>query len=71
MTYRNAFPERLKQAEELLRDGVSFKEASRTTGVYRGTLHKYFPGMGWTPKQSGEFRALTRHAEATINRRAS
>ena len=57
------FPERLKAAKELLDDGASIKEASRSTGVDRSTLHKHFPGMGWTSRQAGEFRALTRYVE--------
>ena len=67
-----AFEVRLKQAEELLKDGASYKEASRSTGVDRGILHKHFPGMGWTSVQSGQFRALTRYTQpATTIRRTA
>ena len=69
---RAAFEDRLKAAEELLKDGASIKEASRSTGVDRSTLHKYFPGMGWTSRQAGEFRALTRYTQpATTIRRTA
>lgn len=54
-------PELLAQAKRLLDDGASYKEAHRTTGVSVTTLHRKFPGCGWTYKQAGEHRQLLRH----------
>jgi hypothetical protein len=68
---RDKLPERLAKAKELLLDGASIKEASRSTGLDRSTIHKYFPGMGWTSRQAGEFRALTRYAEQKTIRRTA
>lgn len=68
---RDKLPERLARAKELLLDGASVKEASRTTGLDRSTIQKYFPGMGWTSKQAGDFRALTRYAGETTTRRTA
>jgi hypothetical protein len=53
---RDKLPERLAMAEGLLKDG---------------TIHKYFPGMGWTSRQAGEFRALTRYADQKTTRRTA
>jgi DNA invertase Pin-like site-specific DNA recombinase len=54
-------PELLAQAKELLEDGASLKEAHRTTGISMTTLHRKFPGKGWTYKQGGEYRQLLKH----------
>jgi hypothetical protein len=50
----------LEKAGRLLEDGASQLEVIRTTGIARETLVKHFPGKGWTYKQGGKFRALTR-----------
>lgn len=52
--------ETLTQAERLFEDGASQSEIHRTTGLSRETLRKHFPGKGWTYRQGGEFRQLTR-----------
>jgi DNA invertase Pin-like site-specific DNA recombinase len=54
-------PERLEQAAQLLADGASQREVTRTTGISRETLRKHFPGHGWTFVEGGKFRALTRN----------
>lgn len=53
-------PERLAQAGQLLRDGASQREVTRTTGIARNTLRKHFPGQCWTFVQGGEFRQMTK-----------
>lgn len=58
---RPSLEQRLQKAAELFADGTSQTEISRTLGMSRDTLRKYFPGQGWTYKQAGEFRALTRY----------
>ena len=65
MTRRTTPPpaELLEQAGRLLDDGASQLEVIRTTGIARETLVKHFPGKGWTYKQGGDFRALTRHTK--------
>ncbi|MGN7250079.1 hypothetical protein [Arthrobacter sp. SAFR-014] len=62
ITSRNAppAPEKMRQAEQLFADGASQTEVHRTTGINRGTLRKYFPGHGWSYRQAGEFRQLTK-----------
>lgn len=56
--------EDLDRAEALLLDGASQREVTRTTGIARETLRKYFPGQCWTFKEGGDFRALTKTAES-------
>lgn len=58
-------------AAELFNDGASQTEVHRTTGLARETLRKYFPGQGWTQKEGGDFRALTKAADHHINRRTA
>lgn len=55
-------PERLAQAARLFADGASQREVQRTTGIAYETLRKHFPGQGWTYRDGGNFRALTRHS---------
>lgn len=61
----------LDRAEALFSDGASQREVTRTTGLSRMTLRKYFPGQGWTFKEGGDFRAMTKTAEARIARAAA
>jgi len=63
--------EELDRAEAMLRDGASQREVAATTGISRVTLRRYFPGMGWTFKEGGDFRAMTKAAEARIARAAA
>jgi DNA invertase Pin-like site-specific DNA recombinase len=58
----------LDHAARLFADGASQTEVHRTTGIARETLRKRFPGMGWTYKEAGVFRALTKTAEERIRR---
>ena len=58
--------ERLDKAARLYEDGASQREITRTTGLARETLRKHFPGQGWTFKEGGKFRALTRDTPMTI-----
>ncbi|MDP9185087.1 MAG: helix-turn-helix domain-containing protein [Actinomycetota bacterium] len=60
----------LDRARTLLQDGASQREVTRTTGISRMTLRKYFPGQCWTFKDGGDFRALTKSAEVKIRRAA-
>lgn len=61
-------PEQLKQAAELFADGASQREVQRTTGISRETLRAKFPRTGWTYREGGDFRALTRAGEERIRR---
>jgi len=58
--------EALDRAGKLLEDGASQREVTRTTGISRMTLRKYFPGLCWTFKDGGDFRALTKSADVKI-----
>ncbi|MDP9184099.1 MAG: helix-turn-helix domain-containing protein [Actinomycetota bacterium] len=62
--------EALARAGAMLEDGASQREVTRTTGISRMTLRKYFPGQCWTFKDGGDFRALTKSAEVKIRRAA-
>jgi hypothetical protein len=55
-----ATPEEIEAAGRLLADGASYAETTRTTGVSHEKLKEEFPGMGWTYRQGGNHRALTR-----------
>jgi hypothetical protein len=59
-------PERLSKAAQLFEDGASQREVTRTTGIGRGQLRKYFPGNGWTYIQGGEFRQLTKDSKIKL-----
>lgn len=63
-------PDRLRKAEQLFEDGASQREVTRTTGIGRGQLRKYFPGQGWTFKEGGDFRALVKAADVKLGRAA-
>lgn len=62
-------PERLAQARALFDDGASQREVTRTTGISRMTLRKYFPSKGWTFVQGGEFRQLTKDSKIELTGR--
>lgn len=49
------------RSRELLDDGASFGEISRTLGVGRDTLRRWFPGRGWTP--NGSSSSMIRRAQ--------
>ena len=55
-----ATPEQIAHAAKLFADGASQREITRTTGLARETLRKNFPGQGWTYREGGKFRALTK-----------
>lgn len=61
----------INRAAELFNDGASQTEVHRSTGLAKETLRKYFPGKGWTYKDGGDFRALTKSAEQQITRRTA
>jgi DNA invertase Pin-like site-specific DNA recombinase len=61
--------ERLAQARTLFDDGASQREVTRTTGIGRGQLRKYFPSKGWTYVQGGEFRQLTKDSKIELTGR--
>jgi hypothetical protein len=49
-------PDLWHEAERLLKDGASYQEVHRTTGITRKALSKNFPGYGWTKQQGAEWR---------------
>jgi hypothetical protein len=61
-------PETLTRIEDMLDDGVSQHEISRTLGVNRETIRAHFPGRGWTRSQGktfgNEVHRLTLRVEA-------
>ena len=62
--------DKLDRAAALFEDGASQREVTRTTGISRMTLRKYFPGQCWTYRDGGDFRALTKGADVKMGRAA-
>lgn len=55
------YPREVKdRALVMLKDGASYKETSRTLGIPEARLRRWYPGMGWTPKQAIEYRHMRR-----------
>lgn len=50
--------EALRRAAEMLDDGASQREVSRTLRVSQRWVTKHFRGRGWTFRLAGEFRAM-------------
>ena len=53
-------PEVKAEAETMLDEGCSFAETARSLGVAESTVQRWFPGRGWTQKQTAEHRGLLR-----------
>lgn len=51
------------KAREMLEEGASYNEVSRTLGIPTRRLSGWFPGMGWTAKQAAEYRYLKRQMD--------
>lgn len=51
-------PEELRQIEELLEDGCSYKETARTLRINEQTIRRNFPGRGWTPHEAGKYSRM-------------
>lgn len=52
--------EKLAAIELMLQDGASFADIIRTLSVSSGTLHRHFPGRGWSAIQAGQLAAMVR-----------
>ena len=48
----------LLKAKELLEDGASYQEVSRTLGRTSGAICRKFPGYSWTKRQAVNYRAM-------------
>jgi hypothetical protein len=48
-------PDRLATIADMLAEGMSQHEVSRTTGVNRETIRAHFPGSGWNLSESKTF----------------
>lgn len=55
-------PERKARLRQMIEDGWSFAEITRTEGADRETLQRHFPGKQWTVEQSVEYRTALRAA---------
>lgn len=56
-------PERMSQLRRMVEDDVSMKEISRTMGIHRNTIKRYFPDAGWSigaPSGIKQLRKLER-----------
>ncbi|MEV0890300.1 helix-turn-helix domain-containing protein [Promicromonospora sp. NPDC050262] len=65
---RATSPRLLSQAAQMLEDGASYKEASRTLGVSHRTLSRHLPGRSqWTdPSEAGRFGATMRRSGGAL-----
>lgn len=52
--------EKVSAAEEMLTDGCSIRETARTLGVSYESVHRRFPGRGWSKSQCAEYRTALR-----------
>jgi hypothetical protein len=50
----------LQKIEDMLNDGASHSEISRTLGVAGETIKKYFPGSAWSQEQIIEYLTMRR-----------
>lgn len=48
---------------EMLKDGMSYLEVSRTMQIPPKRLWKWFPGMGWDAEQTAAYRHMLRELE--------
>lgn len=48
------------RAKAMLEDGASYLEVERTLGPKARTLSKWFPGMGWDPRDAVTYRHMMR-----------
>ena len=55
---RNFTPEEKQRMADMLDDGASLGEVSRTIGRPRQSISRVFPGRGWTPLQGVEFQRM-------------
>ena len=51
-------PEVRERALYHLRDGASYADVSRTTGVSVSVLQRWWPGFAWTRQMSNDFRSM-------------
>lgn len=58
--------EELAACEPFFEDGASYAEVSRTSGISKDTLRKYFPGYGWSPQQRGAWSRIVTRANERI-----
>lgn len=61
-------PEKLAKAEEMLDDGCSFREITKTLNMSWETLKRYFPGRQWTHQQCIEHGVLVRQSNRAIRK---
>lgn len=47
--------EKRKKADEMLQEGASIREVSRTLDIPRSTLNTEYKGRGWTASEGGKF----------------
>lgn len=62
VTWRTLTAEDLQLAQQLLDDGCSVVEVARTVGCSADTIHKHFPGRGWTLAQRCDYIAAIHRA---------
>jgi hypothetical protein len=63
MTRRSIVPaDVIDKAGQMVKDGASVMEITRTTGMARETILKHFPGASWSFKDCGEYGRAVRTA---------
>ena len=54
-------PEYMALMEPYLEEGMHIKGIAEVFGVHQDTVHKFFPGRGWTLKQRQELGTAMKH----------
>jgi hypothetical protein len=63
MTRRSIVPpEVIDKAGQMVEDGASVMEITRTTGMARETILKHFPGASWSLRDCGQYGMAVRAA---------
>lgn len=63
MTRRSVVPaEVIEQAGQMVKDGASVMEITRTTGMARETILKHYPDASWSLRDCGIFGSVVRSA---------
>ena len=57
--YHAPYPQSVRdKARAMLEERAGYAEVARTLGVYEKTVASWFPGMGLTPEEAAERRAI-------------
>lgn len=61
-------PQLKARIKEMLDDGASISEVSRTLGCTHETIKRHFPDAGWDPRTVGEYARMMRTLKKALKR---